>query len=204
MNKYEQGVPFDPGYSSISVYLPEHAIPFLQEMESLKAPHQKKFRLSTGEKALKSLINISRAFYLGCMLWGAYVHYRFKDSPRNILDNPYIKLNEEEAGKVNVNQEIDFTKEFLIRIDKDYKYFLKKPLDIDKNISEILESYREFANINNNFLKTASTSDIKIPNSLKHIQNLSNAELDILHDKIYEVIKSEKLDNLLSLGFYRI
>lgn len=202
MDKFEKGVPFDPGYSSIAVSFIGN-IPYLtQEYSNLKTPHQKKFKLTMIEKPIIELINKCTAFYLGCMLWGGFIHCRFKDDSKQILDNNTNGLSENELKELDCAKESNFMLEFIKQFDRDCKYYLKKPLKIAPQITEILTNYDEFVKLNNNFVGISATADVKLPKAAAHFENLTDEELDSLHIKIMNVISSGKIEDLLKIGFY--
>lgn len=203
MNKFEKGVPFDPGYSKFAIYFPESIQPILEELAELKSPHQKKFKLSLFEPGIHKLINNCAAFYLGCLLWGAFIHYKFKDNPKEIINNPADNLSKEEKLSRDYTEEINFMFKFFEKFDKDFKYFVKKPFKIDDQIIEIFNTYNEFVVLNKNFMKIKLTSDIKLPKALKHFNKLDDKKLDALHKHILEILNSDNIEEILKIGFYK-
>lgn len=199
MREFKNSVPFDPGYSSLSFSFMGNMIISMQEYNALKTPHQKKFWLMKSELSLVEFIEKSTAFYLGCMLWGSYIHFRFKDEPKKITGNNTEGLSEEELKDFDCSSEVKAIREYIQSFDRDCKYFLKHPAKIKPEIIEILNNYIEFAQINNNFIDVTKTSDIKIPKAYSHFEKLSNDKLDELCEKIYSVIDSKKIENLLDI-----
>lgn len=202
MKQFDNGVPFDPGYSQFAIYFPESIQPIMEELVLIKAPHQKKFKLSLYEAAIKKLINNCAAFYLGCILWGAYINHRFKDAPKEIINNPAENLSKEEKESRDYTEETTFILEFITLMDKNFKYFVKKPFKIDDLVIEIFEAYKEFVLLNDNFMKIKTTGDIRLPEAVKHFKKFDNKKLDLLHKRIIEVIDSGDIDKLLEIGFY--
>ncbi|EKE04285.1 MAG: hypothetical protein ACD_20C00089G0005 [uncultured bacterium] len=203
MSQFENGVPFDPGYSQYTLYFPEAILPLVEELARIKAPHQKKFKLSMVEPAIHDLVNNCAGFYLGCILWGGFIHHKFKDDPKEIINNPGDDLTEEELKSRDYNEEINFMLEYFKHLDRDYKYFCKKPFKVDQQILDIFNAYSEFVSLNNNFANIKLTSDVKLPESVKHFDKLSQKKLDTLYKNISEVIESGKLEDLLKIGFYK-
>lgn len=204
MNNFENSVPFDPGYSKISFSFMEGIAYAVKDYPQLKAPHQKKFRLSQIESSVVDLINKSAAFYLGCLLWGGFLHSRFKDSPKEITGNYAKKLSSEALKDYDCAEETKLMLAYIESFDKDCKYYLKKPAKISSFTIDILKDYGEFAQLNKNFIDVEKTSDIKLPKSFDHFKKLSNEQLDTLHEKIKEVIESGKIENLLKIGYYKV
>lgn len=204
IEEFKDGVPFDPGYSPLSFSFIENIICTTSDYSNMRAMHQKKFKLSQLESKILDLINKNAAFYLGCMLWGGFLSCRFKDSPREILGNHTLKLTDEEKKTLDCAEETKFALNYLDVFDKDCKYFLNRPSKVPEFIREILSSYNEFAQINNNFIEVRKTSDIKLPKSFAHFDKLTNKQLDELRAKINEVINSKKIEGLLEVGFYKV
>lgn len=202
MKNFNKSVPFDPGYYKISFSFLEQAYPMLESYNQIKVPHQKKFQLSRLEPVIISLINKSSAFYLGCMLWGGFLNQRFKNPPKEISGNNTKELTKKELQELDCGAESKIILQYLKELDRDCKYFLKRPSNVSDLIYQILNSYIEFAQINENFAKTTITSDIKLPKALEHFKKLSDKQLDELCEKIYSAIDSNKIENLLDFGFY--
>lgn len=204
MKNFDKTVPFDPGYSQMSFSFVGNIDFAIDEYKKLKAPNQKKFWLMKNESLLVDFINKSTAFYLGCLLWGAFLHYRFKDSPKEIEGNHSLKLSAEEQKELNCCEEVNAILDYVNSLHRDCKYFLKRPAKIDNFILKILENYIEFAQLNENFVNTKTTDDIKLPKDLAHFDKLSNGQLDSLCEKIYSIIESKQIVSLLDLKFYEI
>lgn len=200
MHEFDNSVPFDPGFSSISFSFTSNIEVANSEFALLKATHQKKFWLTKYEPVIVEFINKSSAFYLGCMLWGAFIHFRFKNNPKEISGNTTLELNEAELQQLDCAQEVKSILEYIKSFDRDCKYFLNHPANIPPEIEGILENYIEFADINNNFIGVKMTSDIKIPKAYSFFENLAQEQLDELCDKIYAVIESNKIEDLLKIS----
>ena len=201
MSNFEKSVPFDPGYSKISFSFLSNVDYVMGSYYQLKTVHQKKFKLSQIENSIVELINRSTAFYLGCQLWGGFLNARFKDSPKEITGNHTTALEGQELEELDCTTETNLILEFIQNFDKDCKYYLKKPSKITPFIIEILKSYNEFAELNKQFVGVYKTNDIKLPTALAHFKDLTNEQLDNLHEQILKNIESGKLDGLLEIGF---
>jgi len=203
MDKFEKGVPFDPGYSQYSFSFLENIAYITQEYSQLKTNHQKKFKLNLIEPTIIDLINKCTAFYLGCILWGGFIHCRFKDNPKEITDNNTKGLTKEDLKELDCAEETKFMLKYIEQLDKDCKYFLRRPAKITDSIVEILKSYNEFVELNNNFVDVNQTNEVKLPHTLDHFKNLTNEQLDSLYSQISKAIESGKIENLLETGFYK-
>lgn len=204
MQDFSKNVPFDPGYSKISFSFPEQVNYLMNNYNQLKAPHQKKFQLTQMEKFIIELINKSTAFYLGCILWGGFIHFRFKDVPKEILGNNTKDLSDKEIKELDCAAEAKNILQYIQLINRDFNYFLRRQIKISPLITEILNSYIEFAKINNNFIGLDNTKDVKIPKSIAHFEKFKNEQLDKLYEKISAAIDSNKIETLLDVGFYNI
>lgn len=202
MQNFDKSVPFDPGYSAIAFAFMNEIDYLTQKFCSVRNPNQKRFELARIEKTLVDIINKSSAFYLGCMLWGGFLHSRFKDSPKPIEGNHADDMTEEEKQNADCAFEVKSLLDFIKTFDRDCKYFLKHPAKIEAKTIEILESYIEFAQINNNFIETKLTSDVMIPKNLAHFDSLSAQDLDRLCEKIYNIIDSKDIEKLLEIGYF--
>lgn len=199
MQKFDTTVPFDPGFSSISFSFSENIQVAKHEFFQLKASHQKKFWLIKYEPVLVEFIEKSTAFYLGCMLWGAFIHFRFSQSPKAITGNTTDELNAAELKELDCASEAKAILEYIKSFERDCKYFLSRSARITPQIIEILENYIEFARINNNFIGVKTTSDIKIPKAFTHFEKMTQEQLDELCENIYSVIESNKIEDLLKI-----
>lgn len=204
MHKFGKTIPFDPGFSNISFSFIENIQVANQEFNKLKANHQKKFWLTKFEPLIIDFINNNAAFYLGCILWGAFIYYRFKENPKEISGNATKELNEKELQELDCAKEVKATIEYMKIFDRDCKYFLNRSANIPQLTKEILENYIEFAQLNDNFKNTFKTNDVKLPKAVEHFEHLSIEQLDELYKEIYNAINSNKIETLLKIGFYRI
>lgn len=204
MKNFDKSVPFDPGYSQISFSFIGNIDVAVDEYKKLKANNQKKFWLMKNESMLVDFINRSNAFYLGCLLWGAFLHYRFKSSPKEIEGNHAQKLTNEAKAELDCAVEVKVILEYINSLNRDCKYFLRRPLKIPDLIVQILNNYIEFAKLNENFINTRTTSDIKLPKTFIHFDKLSNEKLDELCEKIDTIIESKNILSLLDLKFYEV
>lgn len=167
-NNFENGVPFDPGYSHISAAFSAHIDAIYNILNSVRVPHQKKFQFKMYQKEIIRLINSTMAFYLGCLLWAAYISNKYDISnPKEIADNGYLgkTLSYEE-----MYYEINYLIEYLPKFEKDCKYYIGKPY-FDENWLNIAETYKEFLKINECLIHAEKTSDIKLPSNIKKLDN---------------------------------
>lgn len=205
MRNFETTVPFDPGYAPKAFSFIE-AIKNTQDCYAqLKTKAQKKAWLPQAEEQIVKLIELNAAFHLGCILWGGFLANRFKDSPKEISGNTVLDLSEAEKKDLDCAEDARAALEYVKAFDRDCKYFLRRGMKIRPMIKEIYENYIEFAELNNQFVETRTTSDVKVPKAVAHFKDLSNEQLDVLCESIYMIINTEELlFGLLDLGFYKI
>ena len=136
-------------------------------------------------KKMLALFNNNLGFYIGCLMWAAYI----KAQPeQEILNNGWygLEFNEEE----NV-ADTNFMIKFLELLPKDVKYFLGEDFVIDKTDLKILEMYKEFLIINKGFTNSKNNTDILLP------KDMILSDINIYKEKIDEAIKSEDLSKLV-------
>lgn len=201
MKRFENSVPFDPGFSTISFSFVGNIQPILAEYSKLKANHQRKFWLVKNEATIVDFIYNNTAFYLGCMLWGAFIHYRFKNDPKVIDGNNTLNLREEDLKDFDCAYEAKVILQYIKTFDRDCKYFLGRPSKTAANVNEILEDYVVFAKMNNNFIGVKKTDEIKVPKKFEKIEKMSDEQLDKLCEDIYSCISSVKINDLYKINF---
>lgn len=201
MHKFDKTVPFDPGFSKISFSFIENIEVAEIEYSRLKANHQRKFWLAKNEQTIVEFIEKSSAFYLGCMLWGGYIHCRFKDSPKLIEGNNIEKRSEEELKDFDCAVEAKAMLEYIKRLNRDCKYILNRAAKISPQIAVVLENYVQFASLNINFISITSTEQIKLPELVKSFEELSPEKLDAICEKVYACIDSGKIESLLGINY---
>lgn len=205
MRNFEETVPFNPGYESMAFSFIERIQNIKDCYALIKSNAQKKAWLPQVEPQVNKLLELNAAFYLGCILWGGFLAYRFTDSPKEISDNAIQDLSEEDLMDFDCAEEPKAALKFIQSFEHSCICFLKRPMRISPIIKEIYESYVEFAQLNEDFLHVKTTADVKVPKAIEHFKDFSNEQLDELCDKIYAIIEPEDtLLGILDLGFYRI
>ena len=91
--------------------------------------------------------------------------------------------------------EVDFVKKYLEQLKKDAKYYANQEFVPDESYEKILDTYREFLKLNEGFIKTQTTTDIKIPASIK-----TPKDLDAINTEIRKVCENGKIYELLPLA----
>lgn len=199
MRNFEKNVPFDPGYSKVSFSFIEQIAYIVSSYEQTKTPHQRKFHLTKLEPMIIKIMQQSTSFYLGCMLWGGFIRYRFDKSPKEIVGNNTLTMSEEELKELDCGAEARIILQYINTLDRDCKYYLKRPAKVPENLKPILEDYIEFAKLNENFVNVKSTNEVKLPENYEKMKDFSNEKLDEICEKIYSAIDEGKIEKLLEI-----
>ena len=186
-------VSFDPGFFRHTFAFPPEIVDIISSISSIKQMHTRKFEFQKLEVRLLPIIKSSAAVYLGCTLWGCYLHFSY---PHSEITGNIMKDAEENTDKAG---EIELILATIEQLHRASKYYLNRPFRIDDKITNYFRDYRNFAELNNNFAQIAYTSDIKIPDNYLYFKNYSIEQLDELKDKIYKIIESDKITDILDL-----
>ena len=180
-----KGLEFDPGFAPYILAFRGTVEYLYMDINRFKNLSQRKMKFRQYYKKFLELFNNNLGFYVGCLMWAAYI----KTQPeQDILNNNCLggEHNEEE----NVS-DVDFMIKFLELLPKDMKYFLGMDYEINPDDVKILEMYKEFLTINKGFVNSKKNTDILLPAGMK----TDGAEN--FKDKIDEVLKIEDLSKLL-------
>ena len=182
-----QSVKFDPGFAQHTTILSLSLEYIYNSLSAFKNFGQKKMKFKLNYPNIIKMVDNNAGFCAGCMLWALYIKSL---GDLSIEGNPCLgdTFNPDESV-----EEIDFSINYLEQLRKDAKYYLNENYAINHQYIDILNLYREFLLLNENFVNTKTTSDIKLPASLK---TPSVQELERIKNKIDEVIKTGKLVDL--------
>ncbi len=171
-------VAFDPGYGQHLNSFIFNVENMYSEINKFKNLGQKKFKFKVFHPQVVAMIEKNTAFYLGCMLWATYVvsNKSAELTGNHCFGNEYVE-NDELA-------EINYMNEFIKCYNKDTKYYLNVEFAYSQESQEILDIYKEFAKMNEGFVNSKTSDDIKLPSQLK-----TPDEAGI--KKIYETITKE-------------
>ena len=180
-----KGLEFDPGFAPYIMAFRGTVEYLYMDINRFKNLSQRKMKFRQYYKKFLELFNNNLGFYVGCLMWAAYI----KTQPeQDILNNNC--LDGEYNGEENVS-DVDFMIKFLELLPKDMKYFLGMNYEINPEDLKILEMYKEFLTINKGFVNYKKNTDILLPSGMK----TDGAEN--FKDKIDEVLKIEDLSKLL-------
>lgn len=179
---------FDPGFTRDLIPLSLDTKYFYDELNMIKNFNIKKSEFRIALPKLAQLTERHIGFYVGCMLWGAYL--KTLDSEK-IINNPFLGKEYEEKPALS---EINFIFDFVKKLDKDSKYYLGKPYNFDSKKLEILELYKEFIRKNESFVNTDTVDKIELVGKL---DTMPKEEILEIEKKIQDVIHTGKLEELL-------
>lgn len=188
---FDNGAQFDPGFvQHMSAFVPN--IEYIYAgLNRLKNFTLKKNQFKMYYPKIQSLLKNYLGFYLGCILWAAYIS-QLDEKP--ILNN--LCFGGEYSEKETLS-EVDFIKDYIEQLKKDVKYYTGQDFTIDENSINILNAYREFLIVNKGFVETKTTKDIKLPTNLK---TPSDKDLEEILSGIEKVIDNGKLYELFPLA----
>ena len=182
------GVLFDPGFARHTGILSMNVEYIQRTISRFKNLGQRKNQYKLYYQKLLHMVNNNVGFCLGCMLWAIYIK---SQGNQEILNNPCLGGGYDEADAV---EEVDYSKDYFEQLKRDAKYYLNLDYTINPQYIRVLDVYREFLVLNEGFVNTKTTDDIKLPSALKVPKDTK-----VLNDKIQEVIKSGNLADLFEL-----
>lgn len=179
---------FDPGFTKSLIPLSLDTKYFYDELNMIKNFNIKKSEFRIALPKLAQLTERHIGFYVGCMLWGAYLKTLGSEK---IIGNPFLGKEYEEEPALS---EINFIFDFVKKLDKDSKYYIGKPYTFDPQKLEILELYKEFIKKNESFVNTDTVDKIVLVGKL---ETMGKEEILEIEKKIQDVIHTGKLEELL-------
>ena len=182
------GINFDPGYAQHTTILSLNIESIYASISRFKNLNQRKMQFKMYYPKIKRIADNNVAFCLGCILWAVYIKSLGNEE---ILNNPCFGdvYNEEETI-----EEIIYSKNYFEQLKKDAKYYLGEEYTYDEKFIKVLDVYQEFLTLNESFVKTKTTEDLKLPTSIKQPKDLNK-----IKNKIDEVVKNGNLMNLFEL-----
>lgn len=180
-------IQFDPGFiQHMSAFVPN--IEYVYDtLRSCRDFNRKKQQFRMFYPKIQSLLKNYLGFYIGCILWAMYIKQ---------FDNAKILNNLCFGGEYNEKEtlsEVNFIIDYIEQLKKDVKYYTGQNFSIDSTSISIIEVYKEFLKVNEGFVKTQTTNDVKIPESLR-----TPTDLEEIHKSIEKVVENGKLYELFS------
>lgn len=179
---------FDPGYGkhlSSFIYTVE---PIYEKLNGLKNYKQKQIYFTRCCPVISRLISQNTGFYSGCLLWAVYL----KTLPEgDIINNHCLgQVFDEKTALV----ELIYFREFVRVFPKDVKFYLNK--EFIYNDDDILETYRQFALLNEGFVHTCKNTDIKL---LDVVKTPSDAEIKAIYETVQSAVMCGDFSGLTTL-----
>ena len=181
---------FDPGYGRHLVSLVFSLEDMYSDINKFKNLKQKQFYFKQYYPGMIKLLNQNTSFYLGCLLWAVYL----RSLPEGEIVGNHCLGKEYDEEKSLV--ELLFLMKFMLTFNKDTKYFMNQDFQYSKEDMEMLEVYKEFAQMNEGFVKTQKNTDLKFPRSVK---TPTADELGLIKKTIDEVVAGGDFSKLNSL-----
>lgn len=179
---------FDPGFARHTGILSMNIEYIYASVTKFKNLGQRKMQFKMYYQKILQSVNNNAGFCLGCILWAIYIKSLGNEE---ITNNPCIGGTYDEAEAV---EEVDFSINYFEQLKKDAKYYLNLDYTADPHYIRVLEVYKEFLTLNEGFVNTKNTDDIKLPSCLKHPK-----DMDKINAKIQEVVKTGNLSDLFEL-----
>lgn len=181
---------FDPGYGKHLVSLVFSLEDMYADINKFKNLGQKKFYFKQYYPGMLKLLKQNTAFYMGCLLWAVYL----KSQPEgDIIGNHCLGKEYDENSSL---VELLFLMSFMRTFSKDTKYFMNIEFKYSEDDMKMLEVYKEFAQMNEGFVKVSKNTDLKLPECVK---TPSKEDLDTIKTVIDEVTTSGNFDKLMEL-----
>lgn len=186
---------FDPGYGRHLVSLVFSLEDIYSDINRYKNLKQKQFCFRQYYSGIIKLLNQNIEFYLGCLLWAVYL----KSQPEgDIVGNHCLgKEYDEEKSLV----ELLFLIKFLLTFNKDTKYYMNQEFKYSQEDLEMLNIYKEFAELNEGFVHTEKNTDLKLPPAVK---TPTESELKQIKETIDTVVTTGEFSRLTKLRGYII
>lgn len=179
---------FDPGYAQHTGILSVNIEYIYTSVARFKNLGQRKNQFKMYYTKILKLVENNVSFCLGCMLWAKYIKSL---GTKNILNNPCLGDVYNEAEAI---EEIDYSIQYFEQLRKDAKYYLGLDYNADERYLKVLDVYKEFLMLNEAFVNTKTTDDIKFPASLK-----TPEDMEKVNAKIQDVVKTGNLVELFNL-----
>ena len=115
---YENKVPFDPGFGQFITSFASNFFFVDSEVRKVKDIKQRKMRYKSYESALLKFCDNLTSFYFGAMLYGAYLHNKYKNAPKEIDGNDFLGLDIEFCKNSDVTIELKTLEKFIKNNDR--------------------------------------------------------------------------------------
>lgn len=180
MTLTKEEIKFDPGF----IYHLQAFIPTIEDIyskfSSFKNFSQKRNMFKIYYPKIKKLLDSYIGFYLGCIIWAIIIK---QEKGQAIIGNLCYGGTYDDDTLYEVN----FITNFATQLEKDAKYYLNETYKVKDFELNILEKYKEFLTLNEGFINSQKTDDIKLPDNLK---TPSKKDLETLTEKVKQIVES--------------
>ena len=175
-------VPFDPGIAQFAPCFSQDITYAMQQVLATKSIQQRKFKFQfMYPHIIKSFEKIT-GFYEGCMMWAYYIKYSNNESEKEITGNNFYEQDVLNDPHFDFLYEINYLIEYFDKFPKDVKFFLNKNVTLDKHWFDIAKTYKEFLQLNDNFVNIKTTKEVLLPKNFTPKKDLN--DIKILFDKV--------------------
>jgi len=176
---FDEGIEFDPGFTMHLSLITRDIENFYYNLNMYSKFPQKKQQFKAYSSKLWKLVERNIGFYAACILWAGIA----KNHPdKLILNNICYGGEYVEADNV---EEVEFLKKYTQQYQKDIKYYLGQSFVVPEIYLTILNDYADFLKINEGFVNVNKAGDLKLPASIKPLEN----EEELL-EKVEKVIET--------------
>ena len=185
-------VKFDPGMGELVLDFNNFVNDVYSQLMSLKTVHQKRARFKLYVSKIERYMKNNISFYLGCLLWAYIIKTENDKSPKAIVGNTFLNMTQEQKDDFDYMIQVNFLENYFDCFERDTLYYSGKKQEIPSDWKEILSLYSEFLEINNGFLSTKLTNDIKLPEKLAKMTFKQD-----INSVIQKAISDKNLDSII-------
>lgn len=186
-------VKFDPGMGELVVDFNEFINGVYSQLMSFRTIHQKRARFKLYVNKIEKAMENNIAFYYGCLLWAYYLVKENQNSPKDIVGNVFLNMTQEQKDEYDYLIQVNFMENYFESFERDVNYYIGQKKQVTDTWKKILELYTEFLTLNDGFVNTKKTSDIKLPEEFEKLK----IEDDIF-SLINNAINDKSLETLLT------
>lgn len=187
-------VKFDPGMGQLVVDFNDFVNGVYSQLMAFKTIHQKRARFKLYAAKIEKYMANNIAFYCGCLLWAYYIVNSNQNSPKEITGNVFLNMSDEQKDEYDYLIQVNFMENYFDSFERDMLYYTGQKKFVPEQWKKILSLYSEFLTLNEGFVNTKCTSDLKLPELLKNMK--INEDIKELIDK---AIADNSLESLLKL-----
>ena len=188
-------VKFDPGIGNFVIDFNNFINDVYSQLMSFRTIHQKRARFKLYSNKIITNMKNNIAFYLGCLLWAYHIKNVNADNPKEIEDNIFLNLTEEEKNNYDYMIQVNFMENYFDSYERDFLYYTGQETKIPEEWKSILALYIEFLEKNKGFINTKTTEDIILPDLL------SNKKIsEDINTIIQDTIEKKDLNLLLNMA----